>query len=180
MKRALTCLALVLAACNGSSRAVRDSSVVVSSTASESRPSLITPEVRARVEDSVRAFIARGDSAVARRDVDAVVAEQADSSGMAQNGTYRIYTPDSVRKGFAYLKRIRSASISERVQRIDVLAPDAAAFTTLFEFIAVDSAGKAHPARGVWTAILAQRGGRFVALQEHQSYEPERAVRDST
>ena len=70
------------------------------------------------------------------------LAEQADSSGMGQNGTYRIYTPDSVRKGFDYVKRVRS--ISERIQRIEVLAPEAAAFTTLFEFTAVDSAGKAQ------------------------------------
>ena len=181
MKRALLWFfPAIVTACSSAGERARDSSATASTTASAPQPSPLTPEVRARVEDSVRAWIARGDSALNRRDVEAIVAEQADSTGMTSNGDYGVSTRDSVRSGFKYLEHVRSASISQKIRRLDVLAPDAAAVTTEFDFASVDSAGKRHAVSGAWTAVVAQRGGRWVSLQEHSSMRPKGARHDST
>jgi hypothetical protein len=164
-----------VAACSSAGERARDSLVAASSAASQPKSSTLTPEVRARVEDSVRAFIRRGDIALNRRDVEELVAEQGDSVGMTANGRYAVHTADSVRNGFRYLEHVRSASISQKIRRLDVLAPDAAAITTEFDFATVDSAGKRDSVSGAWTAVVAQRGGRWVSLQEHTSMRPQPA-----
>lgn len=55
---------------------------------------------------------------------------------------------------------------------VDVLAPDAAVVTASYRIPHLTPTGHAHVIGGVWTAVFANRDGRWVIVQEHLSDAP--------
>lgn len=55
---------------------------------------------------------------------------------------------------------------------IDVLAPDAAVMTSTYRIPHATPQGTPHVLGGAWTAVFANRGGRWVIVQEHLSDAP--------
>jgi hypothetical protein len=55
---------------------------------------------------------------------------------------------------------------------VDVLSADAAAVTASYRIPHMTPTGFAHVVGGVWTAVFANRGGRWVIVQEHLSDAP--------
>lgn len=55
---------------------------------------------------------------------------------------------------------------------IDVLSPNAAVMTGTYRIPHVTPQGRPHNLGGAWTAVFANRGGRWVIVQEHLSDAP--------
>jgi ketosteroid isomerase-like protein len=55
---------------------------------------------------------------------------------------------------------------------IDVLSPDAAVMTGTYRIPHATPQGRPHNLGGAWTAVFANRGGRWVIVQEHLSDAP--------
>jgi ketosteroid isomerase-like protein len=55
---------------------------------------------------------------------------------------------------------------------IDVLSPNAAVMTSTYRIPHTTPQGKPHELGGAWTAVFANRGGRWVIVQEHLSDAP--------
>jgi len=55
---------------------------------------------------------------------------------------------------------------------IDVLSPDAAVMTATYRIPHATPQGRPHNLGGAWTAVFANRGGRWVIVQEHLSDAP--------
>ena len=126
--------------------------------------------------DSTRALLGRIQEAVRHRDVTAVMATYPD-------------TGDLVSAAFGYLQTDRAlfakqlGTMFESVEAvtfdftrtiIEPISPTAAAVTAEYR-MGLQVPPMTAPAGqcGVWSAVVAQRGGRFVILQEHQSARPQ-------
>ena len=55
---------------------------------------------------------------------------------------------------------------------IDILSPDAAVMTSTYRIPHATPQGRPHILGGAWTAVFANRGGRWVIVQEHLSDAP--------
>jgi hypothetical protein len=55
---------------------------------------------------------------------------------------------------------------------IDVLSPDAAVMTATYRIPHLNPSNTPHVIGGAWTAVFANRGGRWVIVQEHLSDVP--------
>jgi len=55
---------------------------------------------------------------------------------------------------------------------IDVLSPNAAVMTSTYSIPHATPEGRPHNLGGAWTAVFANRGGRWVIVQEHLSDTP--------
>ena len=55
---------------------------------------------------------------------------------------------------------------------IDVLSPNAAVMTSTYRIPHATPEGRPHVIGGAWTAVFANRGGRWVIVQEHLSDSP--------
>jgi ketosteroid isomerase-like protein len=55
---------------------------------------------------------------------------------------------------------------------IDVLSPNAAVMTSTYRIPHATPQGRPHNLGGAWTAVFANRGGRWVIVQEHLSDAP--------
>lgn len=55
---------------------------------------------------------------------------------------------------------------------VDVLSPNAAAFTGTYRIPHRTPAGQPHVVGGAWTAVFVRRGGKWVIVQEHLSDSP--------
>ncbi len=55
---------------------------------------------------------------------------------------------------------------------IDVLSPNAAVMTGTYRIPHATPEGRPHDLGGAWTAVFANRGGRWVIVQEHLSDAP--------
>jgi len=56
---------------------------------------------------------------------------------------------------------------------VDVLSSDAAVLTSTYRVPHTTPAGRPHVVGGAWTAVFANRGGRWVIIQEHLSDAPQ-------
>ena len=56
---------------------------------------------------------------------------------------------------------------------VDVLSADAAVLTATYTIPHLTPDGRPHVVGGVWTAVFARRGGKWVIVQEHLSDAPQ-------
>jgi uncharacterized protein (TIGR02246 family) len=162
MRHAILWFSLMIAACSGNaSSSTRDTA------------STITEGQKRSVEDTVRKLIAASIAAQNRGDMKFVRAYYAASALSVQSGV--MYpNVDSMFDNFPAAKPDSQPKLktSAKVERIDVLSPDAAAVTTSSQTSA-DSAGKTITWGHISTLVLKNIDGRWRVLQEHASLVPE-------
>jgi len=78
-------------------------------------------------------------------------------------------TRASVARYLSGLDKIEDRKVSFEIQRIDVLAPGLAAVTLRYRYQGNRTGTGPSDDRGLYTAVLAERGGHLEIVQEHQS-----------
>jgi uncharacterized protein (TIGR02246 family) len=128
---------------------------------------------RRAVEDTVRKLIDATNRAVALRDVGALMRLYPDTGALSSAYNGRLVTSrDSVEataRAFFQDPKISTLKTTTDRVRVDVLAPDAAAFTVIGTLGWSEPTGKTVTLPHAWSGVFVNRGGRWVILQEHDS-----------
>ena len=123
------------------------------------------------VADSVAPFLRRVERALDRRDLRLVMATYADT-GLVISSAFGHMT-ESRTAIRADLERFFLGTVALQFNfatpRVHLLAPDAAALAARYTASVTPRDAPPYTAHGVWTGVVAVRGGRLVILQEHQS-----------
>jgi SnoaL-like protein len=127
---------------------------------------------RTRVEDSVRVFLTRYIAAYEARDIRSVMALYPASGPVASANDGRITTSrDSIEAGVGrFLKGMREIAFTTDPPIVTALDSRTAAITLAFHGTGTWNDGRAFSTTGSWTAVLAERDGRFTIIQEQESH----------
>jgi hypothetical protein len=127
---------------------------------------------RTRVEDSVRVFLTRYIAAYESRDIRSVMALYPTSGPVASANDGRVTTSrDSIEAGIGrFLKGMREIAFGNDPPIVTALDSRSAVVTLAFHGTGTWNDGRAFSTTGSWTAVLAERDGRFTIIQEQESH----------
>ena len=127
--------------------------------------------------DSTHALLARIQEALRQRNVTAVMATYPDSGDLVSAAFGYLQTDRAAfaKQLGAMLESVEAVTFDFRRTIVEPISPTAAAVTAEYRMGLQLRAANAPPVGqcGVWSAVVAQRNGRFVILQEHQSARPQ-------
>jgi uncharacterized protein (TIGR02246 family) len=168
MRVMLTGLAVLAVGCNPGSERTPDARL------DQSARSVMTDNERKAVEDTVRKLVQSTAAAQNKGDIKPIRGYYAPSAISIQSGQV-FRNIDSLFEGYETAMKSAGGAlpkVSVDVERVDVLAPDAAVATTRSQG-SIDSAGRdlkwAHMHTGVWQ----NRDGQWRVLLEHASLVPD-------
>jgi len=121
--------------------------------------------------DSTRALLRRIQDALNSRDLAKVMATYPNgptvtSAAFGELLRQRAAIEANMRDFFAHTEKVH-IRFTDPV--IDIISSDASAVTTRYVLEITPRGEASSSSCGVWSGVLALRGGRFVILQEHQS-----------
>lgn len=124
------------------------------------------------VRDSVRVFLTRYIAAYESRDIKAVMALYPNAGPVSSANDGKITTSkDSLESGIGkFLQRLKDVSFSTEPPIVTVLDPRTAVITLNFHGTGTWNDGGQFSTTGSWTAVLGERDGRLVIIQEQESH----------
>jgi ketosteroid isomerase-like protein len=127
---------------------------------------------RTRIEDSVRVFLTRYIAAYESRDIKAVMALYPAGGPVASANDGRMTTSrDSIEAGIGrFLSGMREIVFGNDPPIVTALDSRTAVVTLAFHGTGTWNDGRAFSTTGSWTAVLAERDGRFAIIQEQESH----------
>jgi ketosteroid isomerase-like protein len=127
---------------------------------------------RTRIEDSVRVFLTRYIAAYESRDLRAVMALYPPGGPVSSANDGRITTSrDSIESGIGrFLQGMREIAFTTDPPIVTALDSRTAVITLVFHGSGTRNDGRAFSTTGSWTAVLAERDGRFTIIQEQESH----------
>ena len=131
---------------------------------------------RRAVEDTVRKLINATTRAVEQRDAGALMRLYPDTGALSSVNNGQLVTSrdsaEAMSRAFFQDPNIRTVKATADRVRIDVLAPDAAAFTVVGTLGWTEATGRTVTVPHAWSGVFVNRGRRWVILQEHDSGPP--------
>ncbi|UCG87443.1 MAG: nuclear transport factor 2 family protein [Gemmatimonadota bacterium] len=132
-----------------------------------------TEEQRAAVADTVRQLADTFFDDFKALDFDRAMAPYADDLVWAESGVVganRDSLETAWRGVFALFREVTAGEWTE--VHIEVLGPDAAAFTASFDWAGVDTSGAQVGGSGAWTTVWQRTAEGWKIVQGHESYLP--------
>ena len=160
--------------------------IVALAPACEPRSASVTPARRQAIADTLTAMIQSAYDLNAANPVARFMSLYPDSGRVISASGGRITTTrDSLESGIRSFWEFVGRNMQNPTwiwgkPQVDVLSENAAVVTATYRIPHRTPAGAPHTVAGAWTAVFAQRGGRWVIVQEHLSEIPQEAMAADT
>ena len=132
---------------------------------------IVTSEQRKAVEDTIRKLVASSIAAQNKGDIQSIRGYYAPSALSIQSGRI-LRDIDAMFTEYDSFLKTTPPKVKANVERVDVLAPNAAVVTTTTE-TSIDSAGKKLKWGHAYTGVWQNHGGRWQLVLEHASLVPD-------
>jgi len=136
----------------------------------ETKEVVVTDAERQRMVESVTAWVKWNAEAWERGDIAALMETYLPGDSLVSMTQGKLYAArNSVEHMLDGISTDSDRHTEWQIYKIDVLAPDVAALALSFSYQGKHADKKPFDTRGVYTAVLAEKGGHLRIVQEHQS-----------